>query len=36
MTKAKQIFYFFISQIFSTEHNNTQSGGMDNRGADGW
>ena len=32
MTKAKQFFYFLISQIFSTEHNNAQGGGLGNRG----
>ena len=36
MTKAKQFFYFLISQIFSTGHNAAQSGNMGNRGALSW
>ena len=33
MTKAKQISYFRISQVFSTEDNEAQSGNMGNGGA---
>ena len=36
MTKAKQISYFLISQIYGTEHNDAQSGGMGYGAADGW